>query len=227
MPQDSRPDISTMQFPSRAQRHDAARSTQTSQPFPLEIEDPDLAMLRAIAAGSGEALGALYDRHASLALGLLRRMLGNLNEAEEVLQEVFLRVWRDARRYDPQRASPRGWLLLIARSRALDRIRSSTARQRREDEMIRGAGVRVITPLGTRRLEHSERQRRIGSALDRLPAEQRRVIELAFYEGLTQTEMAAHLGAPLGTVKSRVLLAMRKLREMLAEEAEPVAAKAG
>jgi RNA polymerase sigma-70 factor, ECF subfamily len=182
--------------------------------------DPDFDLLCEIAAGSGEALGLFYDRHAPLALGLLCRMLGDRNEAEEVLQEVFLQVWRDAGRYDPGRSSPRGWLLLLARSRALDRHRSTAARRRREDETARGEAVRAVAPLGTRRLEHGESCRRIGSALGRLPPEQRRVIELAFWEGLTQTQIAKVLGAPLGTVKSRALLAMKKLRQILDEMEE-------
>lgn len=180
----------------------------------------DLDLLREIAAGSGDALGLFYDRNASVALGLLCRMLGDRNEAEEVLQEVFLQVWRDARRYDPERSSPRGWLLLIARSRALDRHRATVARRRREEESAQTAGTLAVAPLGTRRLEHGESRCRIGSALDRLPPEQRRVIELSFYEGLTQTQIAETLNAPLGTIKSRALLAMRKLRQML-EEGEP------
>lgn len=183
-------------------------------------QDPDVHLLRKIAAGCGESLAAFYDRHASIVLGLLCRMLGDRSAAEEVLQEVFLQVWREARRYDPDRSSPRGWLLLLARSRALDRHRGTAARRRREDESARTDATRAVAPLGTRRLEHDESRRRIGAALGRLPAEQRRVIELAFYEDLTQTQIAERLGAPLGTVKSRALLGMRKLREMLWEGEE-------
>lgn len=186
--------------------------------LPQAGESLDRDLLREIAAGSGEALGRFYDRHASLVLGLLCRVLRDRNEAEEVLQEVFLQVWRDARRYDPGRSSPRGWLLLLARSRALDRHRATVSRRRREDETAHGAAALAVVPLGTRRLERRESRRRIGSALDRLPPEQRRVIELSFYEGLTQTQIAETLNAPLGTVKSRALLAMKKLREMLREE---------
>lgn len=191
-----------------------------SAPLPV-VSDVDLDLLRQIADGAGDALGLFYDRHASMALGLLCRMLGDRNEAEEVLQEVFLQVWRDARRYDPDRSSPRGWLLLIARSRALDRHRATAARRRREEESAQAAAALAVVPLGTRRLEHNESRRRIGSALDRLPPEQRRVIELSFYEGLTQTQIAEVLNAPLGTIKSRALLAMRKLRQMLEEGVTP------
>lgn len=211
MPQDPTPPLL---FPSRNPRHDTPPSLTPSQDAELAA---DLGLLREIADGSGEALGLFYDRHASLVLGLLCRILGDRNEAEEVLQEVFLQVWKSARRYDPGRSSPRGWLLLLARSRALDRHRGTTARRRREVEAARSE--HSVAPLGTRRLELSESRRRIGSALDRLPPEQRRVIELAFYEGLTQTQIAEKLGAPLGTVKSRALLAMKKLREMLGGDA--------
>ena len=187
---------------------------------PAPQVEPDLDLLRQIAAGSSEALGTFYDRHAGLTLGLLQRMLGENGEAEEVLQEVFFQVWREARRYDPGRSSPRGWLLLLARSRALDRLRAATARQKREERLGREAAV-AAAPIGSRRLEHLDRQRRIGSALESLPPEQRRVVELAFFHGLSQTEIAEQLGAPLGTVKSRALMAMKKLRSLLSEDETP------
>jgi len=198
----------------------APRSSHEALAEPQIAADIDL--LRRIAAGSDQALGTLYDRYSGLVWGLLRRMLGESGEAEEVLQEAFLQVWRDAQRYNPERATPRGWLLLIARSRALDRLRKRSAIQRREEAIAREAAGKSVAPLGSRRLEHVESRQRISSALDRLPREQRRVIELSFFHGLSQTEIAAHLGAPLGTVKSRALLGMKRLREMFAAEREDV-----
>jgi len=181
-------------------------------------EAQDFELLSRVAGGSNAALETFYDRYSGLVWGLLRRMLGESGEAEEVLQEAFLQVWRDAKRYDPGRATPRGWLLLIARSRALDRLRKRAAIERREEAIAREAAGRAVAPLGSRRLEHLDDRDRITSALDRLPREQRRVIELSFFHGLSQTEIAAHLGAPLGTVKSRALLGMKRLREIFAAE---------
>jgi RNA polymerase sigma-70 factor, ECF subfamily len=206
-------------FGPKASQEAVFAELETTAPAAAEpAAEVDLDLLRRIAAGSDEALGVFYDRYSSLVWGLLRRMLGECGEAEEVLQEAFLQVWRDARRYDPERASPRGWLLLIARSRALDRLRKRSAIERREDAIAREASGRAIAPLGSRRLEHLDTRQRINSALDRLPREQRRVIELAFFHGLSQTEIAAQLGAPLGTVKSRALLGMKRLRQIFAGE---------
>jgi RNA polymerase sigma-70 factor (ECF subfamily) len=195
----------------------APRAGREASEPPTEM---DMDLLRRVAGGSDEALGLFYDRYSGLVWGLLRRMLGESGEAEEVLQEAFLQVWRDAGRYDPARATPRGWLLLIARSRALDRLRKRAALQRREEAVTREEAGRAAAPLGSRRLEHLESRQRIHSALERLPREQRRVIELAFFHGLSQTEIAAHLGAPLGTVKSRALLGMKRLRQIFAADGE-------
>jgi len=180
--------------------------------------DEDRGWMRRIATGDTEAFTRLFDVHSPCALGLLVKMLGSRGEAEEVLQEVFLEVWHRAESYDPGRASVRGWILLLSRCRALDRIRSRHARLRREREVheretrLHGAAE---GPVGTRRLEEEERSREVFGALGELPEEQRRAVELAFFEGLSHSQIARHLKAPLGTVKSRVLLGMNKLRRAL------------
>ena len=181
---------------------------------PTSLPD-EAALLRRIASGDGDALTGLFDLHSSVALGLLVRILGDRGEAEEVLQEVFLQVWTQADRYDAARSSPRGWLLMLARSRALDRLRRREARRRREEESAEEDVRRTVEPAGTERLEAVERQSRVSSALSLLSPEQRHCIELAFYEGLTHTQIAERLNAPLGTVKSRILLGMGKLRQAL------------
>ncbi|HEY0782110.1 MAG TPA: sigma-70 family RNA polymerase sigma factor [Thermoanaerobaculia bacterium] len=180
-----------------------------------EVED--LNLLTRIGSGDRDAFASFFDRHSPSALGLLFRIRGGRAEAEEVLQEVFLQVWKQADRYEPGRSTPRGWLLMLARSRALDRLRRRDARRRREEEAAaeQASTLKLVRPIGTDRLEEIERKDRVTSALDQLSAEQRRCIELAFYEGLTHTQIAERLEAPLGTVKSRILLGMNKLRQAL------------
>ena len=170
-----------------------------------------------VAGGDREAFAAIFDRHSPIVLGMLLRMLRRHDLAEEILQEAFLQAWKQAESYRPERASPKGWLLLLARSRALDRIRSATARGRREqavyaDELLPS----TESPRGTRRLEEKERSGQLSQALEVLPAEQRKCIELAFFEGLTHRQVAERTGEPLGTVKSRIALGMNKLRQALA-----------
>ncbi|MES1245004.1 MAG: sigma-70 family RNA polymerase sigma factor [Acidobacteriota bacterium] len=178
--------------------------------------DTEPALIHRIASGDGEALTRLFDLHSPVALGLLVRILGDRAEAEEVLQEVFLQVWTQADRYDAERSSPRGWLLMLARSRALDRLRRREARRRREEESVEEeTRLDRIEPDGTGRLEAAERKSRVSSALGVLSPEQRHCIELAFFEGLTHTQIAERLKAPLGTIKSRILLGMNKLRQAL------------
>jgi len=179
-----------------------------------ELEDSFL--IGQISAGDQAAFARFYDLHSAAVLGLVARVLGARGEAEEVLQEVFLQVWRQSDRYEAGRSTPRGWLLMLARSRALDRLRRRDARGRHEQEAVADATFpRLVSPLGTRRLEEAQRRERICSALNLLSPEQRRCIELAFFEGLTHTQIAERLAAPLGTVKSRILLGMNKLRQAL------------
>jgi len=187
-------------------------SSQPGSPAALS----DAALLRLVAERRPEALAELYDRFAPTLLALARRVLDNHADAEEVLQEVFLQVWRQSDRYEAARSTPRGWLLMLARSRALDRLRRRDARGRHEKEAVADASFpRLVSPLGTRRLEDVERRERIHSTLNLLSPEQRRCIELAFFEGLTHTQIAERLAAPLGTVKSRILRGRRALKEIL------------
>jgi len=180
-----------------------------------ERETEDRELMSRVAAHDGAAFARLFELHAPVALGLLSRILAERGEAEEVLQEVFLQVWMQADRYDADRSSPRGWILMLARSRALDRRRRRESSRRREEIAGEESGNDEIQPLGTERLERLERQHQVSSALGLLPPDQRTCIELAFFEGLTHTQIAERLAAPLGTVKSRILLGMHKLRQAL------------
>ena len=167
------------------------------------------ALLRRLAAGDQKALGEFYDLYAGLANGLALRILRDAADAEDVVQEAFVQVWRQASRYDPRRGSPQAWLCTIARTRALDRLRRRVSR--RED-------AAEAAPLGTE-TPQTEEALTVRKALDGLSADQRRALELAYYEGLTQTEIARELGEPLGTIKTRIRTAMIRLREALGPEA--------
>jgi RNA polymerase sigma-70 factor, ECF subfamily len=184
---------------------------------PLRASD-DLAIVRRMVAGEPDALAELYDRFAPLVLAVARRILGAAGDAEEVLQEAFLQAWNQAERYDAGRSSVSTWLVLIARTRALDRLRSRGAR----DRTAAAAAAEPPPPDTSSRLDehvlHRERRRRVKEVLAAIPEEQRRVLELAFYEGLSQSEISTRTGTPLGTVKTRALLGMKKLREALRHE---------
>lgn len=196
-----------------------SRPTSRLLPFPNGGADEiERELVRRLAAGDDHALDELYRRFSGLVRRVLERCLGENGEADEVLQEVFLQVWRQARRYSEERASPKRWILVLARSRALDRLKSATASRRRE-VVVAGEVPLTLWPEGASRLEAVERSSRVRHALGRLPTEQRVTLELAYFQGLTQAEIAARTGAPLGTVKSRTLIALRKLRESLGEAA--------
>lgn len=178
----------------------------------------DSVLLRQVAEGRPEALAELYDRHAPTLLALARRILGALGDAEDLLQEIFLHVWNNASRYDPSRSSVSTWLVLITRSRAIDRLRHRHAVERAHESAHRDSGSGHASPEAPESVLFRERRERVRREMEGLPPEQRQVLEMAFYDGLTQSEIAARSGLPLGTVKTRTLLAMKKLRSALRDE---------
>jgi RNA polymerase sigma-70 factor (ECF subfamily) len=176
----------------------------------------DTDLLHAIARGDESSLAALYDRYSAILLGLVLRILHDRPEAEDVLQEVFLQVWRRAPDFDEARGRGFTWLVTLARSRAIDRLRSIDARTRAATAA--GREVREEAFDATDDVLHSEQRTVVQAALARLPEEQRRALCLAYYDGLTQSEIAARLNQPLGTIKTRMRSGLIKLRELLREQ---------
>ncbi len=173
----------------------------------------DVALLQAIARGDEASLARLYDQYRVILFGLLVRILNSREEAEDVLQEVFLQVWRRAGDYDEQRGKPFTWLVTLTRSRAIDRLRILSSRQRLATSVAQDQPAEASDAL--KETVRSEQKDIVRQALAELPEEQRRTLLLAYFEGLTQTEIAAKLNAPLGTVKTRMRSALTKLRETL------------
>ena len=173
-------------------------------------------LIRGAASGDQHALAALYDATSRTVYGLLLRILADASAAEEVLLDVYEQVWRQAAQYSRERGSPLAWLTTIARSRAIDRLR----RGRREQQSTEPLEVIVSTARagGASAEENAmagEVRAVVRKALDSLTPEQREVIELAYYEGMSHSEIAAARGLPLGTVKTRTRLGLMRLREML------------
>jgi RNA polymerase sigma-70 factor (ECF subfamily) len=182
------------------------------------VQTADIELLKAVSRGDEQALAQLYDNYRVILFGLLVRILNSREEAEDVLQEVFLQVWRRAKDFDETRGKPFTWLVTLARSRAIDRLRSLGARDRVAQASIREASEEVSdAAFDTFR---SEQRALVTSALSQLPEEQKRPLVLAYFDGLTQSEIAANLGAPLGTVKTRMRAGMMKLRQVLAGKNE-------
>ena len=176
----------------------------------------DQSALQRIAAGDEEALAELYDRHARTIYSLALRILQNQADAEDIVQEVVSQAWRQASRYDATRGNVAAWLLTLARSRAINRLRARRARPDRLAGELALTDVADQTPAVDVQLLSAEQVARVRAALAALPLLQRMAIELAYYEGLTHVEIAERLEQPLGTVKTRIRLAMMKLREALA-----------
>src|SRR5215210_2123590 len=198
-------------------RAPSGHSTRDQATVPV---DDDSTLLRRMATGDEAALGAVYDLWSARVHALALWILKDADDAEDVVEETFWQIWRTADRYQGGRSASSTWIVMIARSRALDRLR---ARKRRADWTAAPATVSALQDQsgnmrpeqpGTR-LELADQQAHLVSALADLPAEQRIALELAYFEGLSHGEIAERTSQPLGTVKTRIRLAMQKLRQGL------------
>ena len=171
-------------------------------------------LIKGVVDQDQHAMARLYDATSRVVYGLVLRIVGDASAAEEVLLDVYMQVWRQASRYSEDRGSPMAWLTTIARSRALDRLRAGS-QDRQRSQPLELVGHQATSVGADDAVMASELQKFIHRALDTLSPEQREVIELAYYRGLSHREIALELGQPLGTVKTRTRLGMIKLREML------------
>ena len=179
-------------------------------------QERDLRCLERLQRGDSKALEELFDRYAPLLYPMVLRILRSPSDAEDTLQEVWLQVWKRVATFDASRGTVAAWLVMLARSRALDRLRSLGSRRSAETR----AEAEPRTPPADASVSASRRQlsERVASALARLTPEQRQVIEIAYFEGLSQTEIAKRMDAPLGTVKSWTRQGLTRLRELVPQE---------
>jgi RNA polymerase sigma-70 factor (ECF subfamily) len=197
------------------------RDVVQSGSVPPAAEPSDDELMEGVASGDLAALEQVYDRYSRLVFSVSVRVLNDRQLAEDVVQEVFLRLWRRPASYDPARGRFVSWLMSVTRNRALDEWRRFARRRRVEEQESDPAGSQLVAQdraddpeLG---LALAELRRTVRMAMTRLPAAQRRVLELAYFGGLTQVEIAERTGDPLGTVKTRIRLGMRKLRDLLTD----------
>lgn len=176
----------------------------------------DMELVAAVKRGDTGALSTLYDRHSRLVYSLAQRIVQISTDAEEITQDTFFQMWQQADRIDQKRGSVLAWLIVVTRSRAIDRLRS---RKKLKAELGQQLLERIDTFGAANvwdRVDSDERADIVKRALQEIPMEQRQALELAFYQGMSQAEIAAQLNEPVGTIKTRVRLGMKKLRESLA-----------
>ncbi|HZM18543.1 MAG TPA: sigma-70 family RNA polymerase sigma factor [Gaiellaceae bacterium] len=177
-------------------------------------EPTDEQVLEAVGRGDDDALGELYDRFGRLAFRLAFRILRDRALAEDAVQEAFLAVWRSADAYKRERAKPSTWILTVVHRRAVDIVRREQSRRSEPLEVAPEPSVGAADEDAVLR----DRRAAVQAALTELPGDQRQALELAYYGGLTQSELAERLGVPLGTVKSRMFAGLGRLRELLAAD---------
>lgn len=185
--------------------HGLQSSTQV-----VDRDCDDSALMKRVASGDEEALAALYDRHSGPVYSLIRRIVQDEGAAEEILQDVFLHVWRIAPRFDQERGQLRGWLLVMARNRALSHLRRLPRIQ------VEDMDLYAISSNNAQDLLFAEHEltAKVRGALEELPVEQGTLLEMAYFEGMTHSEIAARTGQPLGTVKTRLRSGLTSLRRI-------------
>jgi RNA polymerase sigma-70 factor (ECF subfamily) len=192
-----------------------SRSLRQSRPDPLTLADEDL--MARVSEGDARAFEVIFDRHADAAFSLAYRMCGRRSMAEDIVQDAFLSLWRSGVRYDRTRGSVRSWILRIVHNRAIDAFRRETARSSR-DVHDEGVAERVASTQRTEvEAERRDEAQQVRSALGELPADQRQVIELAFFGGFSHSQIADMLDLPAGTVKGRMRLGLTKMRVALGD----------
>jgi RNA polymerase sigma-70 factor (ECF subfamily) len=186
----------------------------------MQRPDADHSLVARIVAGDDRALGHVYDRYGSLVYGLARRVTNSTTAAEEITQEVFVQFWEQADRFDMTKGSLRAFLGAITHRRAVDWVRSEARRRNRDARTAQDAATGTIATLPdiTRDLTSADTAARVRAAVETLPVEQREAVVLAYFGGLTFREVAAELGLPEGTAKSRLRLALGKLSHVLSAE---------
>jgi RNA polymerase sigma-70 factor (ECF subfamily) len=176
----------------------------------LILADEDLISL--VEAADAEAFATLYDRHSRAAFSLAYRMMGERQASEDVMQDAFLKVWRSAKSYRAERGSVRTWILSIVHNRGIDQIRSQASRRRTQDKIEASAPRSQPSEAFAETLRNSQRDQ-VREALDTLPPEQLKILELAYFSGYTHVEISDLLRLPLGTVKGRMRLGLKKIRD--------------
>jgi RNA polymerase sigma-70 factor (ECF subfamily) len=174
------------------------------------LADEDLMLL--VEGGDDDAFAALYDRHCRLAYSVAHKLTGEKHSAEDLVQEVFIKVWRSAQRYRPERGSVRTWILSVVRNQSIDQLRAKATRSRMQ-EKVEASAPRYEPSEAFAQVWHEARLGRVREALDAVPHVQQQVLELAHFSDLTHVEIAERLGLPPGTVNGRIRLGVDKLRK--------------
>ncbi len=187
----------------------------------VDVEE-EVALLKAIGSRDRDSFAKLYDRYSAILFSIALRVLNDTELAEDALQDVFFQIWEKAPTYDPRRGKPLTWAVTLTRNKAIDRLRSVQRRYRLYDEAREEAKTTAASAdyESARSLEHLEKNEMIRNAVKQLSKEQRQAIEMAFFSGLTQNEVAEQLGEPLGTIKARIRRGMMKLRDLLEREVD-------